>query len=42
MGRSFFLPEELQGYLQASCTPADGILEELARETANLGSISQM
>jgi caffeoyl-CoA O-methyltransferase len=42
MGRSFFVPEELQGYLLASSTPADDILDELARETANLGSISQM
>jgi caffeoyl-CoA O-methyltransferase len=42
MGRSFFLPEQLQGYLLASSTPADDLLEELARETANLGSISQM
>jgi caffeoyl-CoA O-methyltransferase len=42
MGRSFFVPEELQGYLLSSSTPADDILEELARETANLGSISQM
>jgi caffeoyl-CoA O-methyltransferase len=42
MGRSFFLSEELQGYLVDSSTPADALLAELARETANLGSISQM
>ncbi len=42
MGRSFFLSEELQAYLIGSTTPVDEIQRDLQRETASLGSISEM
>jgi caffeoyl-CoA O-methyltransferase len=43
MGRSFFLTEELQSYLEASMTPLDDVLADLRTETArSLRDLAQM
>jgi caffeoyl-CoA O-methyltransferase len=43
MGSSFFLSEELQGYLWSSMTPLDDVLSDLRDETAaNLRDVAQM
>lgn len=43
MGRSFFLTEELQGYLWSSMTPLDDVLADLRDETAkSLRDVAQM
>ena len=43
MGRSFFLTEELQSYLEASMTPLDDVLSDLRAETqSTLRDVAQM
>ncbi len=43
MGSSFFLSEELQGYLRSSMTPLDDVLADLRDETEkSLRDVAQM